>query len=287
MKSISEWRRDLTSRLKPVATDLAAFESYRILGHIFGYGPTELTLRSSMLVTDEQAEELERLVAKRLTGEPLAYVLGRAYFRTLELLCDSRALIPRPETEDLVEIAEQCLDTLPPSAGRVVVDLGTGSGNIGLALAYERSDVLVIGTDLDPQALELADDNRRHLGLQDRFVLVRGDTLTMFPATPVIDVIVTNPPYIALDDPYVEQSVREYEPKMAVFAGQTGLEVIERFVTQAESCLKPSRWIVSEIGYNQADQIRALFAARPAWHNLSIHRDLAGIERVLAVQRQL
>ncbi|GAB4313531.1 MAG: peptide chain release factor N(5)-glutamine methyltransferase [Candidatus Zixiibacteriota bacterium] len=287
MKSISEWRRDLTARLKPVAADLAAYESYRMLGHILGCGPTELTLRSAQYVPDDQAVELERLLTQRLTGVPLAYVLGHAYFRSLELTCDARALIPRPETEDLVEIAEQCLDKMPPSDDRIVVDMGTGSGNIGLAVAHERPDVFVIGTDLDPKALELAEENRRRTGLQDRFVLVRGDTLTMFPEKPCIDVIVTNPPYIAIDDPYVEESVRKYEPKIAVFAGSTGLEIIERMVVQAEKCLKPSGWLVSEIGYNHADQIRHLFAGNRAWHNLSIHRDLAGIERVLAVQRQL
>ena len=109
MNSIGHWRRELTGKLKPIAQELAAYESNCMLGHVFGCGPTELTLRSAELVSHEQGRELDRLLARRLTGVPLAYVLGRAYFRGLELFCDERALIPRPETEDIVDVAIQCL----------------------------------------------------------------------------------------------------------------------------------------------------------------------------------
>ena len=257
-----------------------------MLGHIFGCGPTELTLRSAELVSHEQGRELDRLLARRLTGVPLAYVLGRAYFRGLELFCDERALIPRPETEDIVDVAIQCLGSRREAQQAQVVDMGTGSGNIGLALAHEHPELSVLGTDVDASALALADENRRHLGLTDRFRLVRGRTLSMFKSEPCIDVVATNPPYVAEDDPYVEQSVREFEPHQAVFAGTTGFEIITEMIDQAERCLKPGGWIVSEIGFTQAEQIRALFASRPMWHNLTLHRDLAGIERVLSVQKR-
>jgi release factor glutamine methyltransferase len=287
MASVSHWRRELTDRLKSVAGDLAAFESHRILGQLLGCGPTELTLRADEHVSSDQERILEEFVKRRLDGAPLAYVLGRTHFYGLELLCDSRALIPRPETEELVHIA---LEHLPPPCEErrpVVVDVGTGSGNIALAVAHERTDLQVIATDTERPALELAGENRRRVHVADRVVLLCGRTLTMFREEPIFDMIATNPPYIAVGDPNLEASVVANEPFRALFAGPSGLEVITELLAQSASRLIPGGWLICEIGYDQGDALRSAIDSYAAWEKPVIHRDMAGIERVLAVRRRL
>ena len=285
MTSIHQWRRTLAARLKPVAADLAAFESDCLLGRVLGCGPTELTLRAWEQLTPEQEESLERYLRRRLTGVPLAYVLGRAYFHGLELICDSRALIPRPETEELVEIALRSLP--PPSSERrpLVIDIGTGSGNIALALASVRSDLRLIATDTELPSLQLADTNRLRLGLADRVLLLAGRTLSMFRERPFIDMIVANPPYIALGDPNLDLSVIEHEPHSALFAGPSGLEIISELLEQAAPRLVPGGWLISEIGYEQAELLRSLARDLADWEQPVLHRDLAGIERIMAICR--
>ena len=163
-KSISQWRREVTDRLKPVADDLAAFESYRILGHLCNCGPTELTLRSTDILDPDQETKLEAFIQDRLTGRPLAYVLGRVYFHGVELISDPRAMIPRPESEEMLELALERLPDPQDGVHPVVIDVGTGSGNLALAVASARPDTRVIATDIEEPALELAGENCARLG---------------------------------------------------------------------------------------------------------------------------
>ena len=284
MTSISQWRRDLTARLKPHAGDLAAFEADCLLGHVCQCGPTELTLRAADELSSEQEQSMEVLVQRRRDGRPLAYVLGRAHFYGLELICDPRALIPRPETEELVQIALDCLP--PPSADRhpLVVDVGTGSGNVALAISYTRPDVHVIATDTELPALELADENRRRLQLADRVTLLGGRSLSMLREISRIDLIVANPPYIACGDPNVERSVIEHEPHSALFSGPSGLEVISELLEEAPSRLVTGGWLVTEIGYDQGNLLRSMTSSLVAWERPTLHRDMAGIERIMAIR---
>lgn len=284
-QTIGTRRREIIGRLTPIAGELAAFEAYRLLGHVCRCGPTELTVRAGDTLTPHQEEELERLVQERLTGRPLAYVLGCAYFAGLELICDERALIPRPETEELVVIA---LDRLPPPAAGtrpIVIDIGTGTGNIGLAIAHARPDALVLATDTEHPALQLADENRKRIGLVRNVRLIGGRSLGMFRPGRWVDVIVTNPPYIALGNPYVEKSVTDFEPHSALFAGPTGLEVITELLDQASAALRPGGWFISEIGYDHGDSVREIVTTRPGWDVPELHRDMSGIERVVTVRR--
>jgi release factor glutamine methyltransferase len=286
MTTISQWRQALSLRLKPVAEDLAAYETNCLLGSICACGPTELTLRAASELSPDQEQRLETFVQRRLSGLPLAYVLGRAHFYGLELASDSRALIPRPETEELVQIALDCLPQ--PSSDRwpLVIDIGTGSGNIALAMAHERPDLRVIATDIELPALALADENRTRLNLTDRISLVAGRGLSMFRRTRMIDMIVTNPPYIALGNPHVEQSVIDYEPHAAVFAGPSGLEIIIELLVDATPRLVPDGWLITEIGYDQGEIMRAGAGSLPEWQKPIFHCDLAGIERIMAIQRR-
>jgi len=284
VKTIGTRRRETTARLVSVAGEHAAFESYRLLGHICRCGPTELTLRAGDTLTPVQEAELERFVLDRLTGRPLAYVLGHAYFAGLDLTCDERALIPRPETEELVDIALRCL---PPPGDRprpVVIDVGTGSGNIALAVADQRPDAVVLATDTEWPALRLADENRKRLGMAGRVRLISGRSLSMFKPARAVDVIVSNPPYIALGNPFVEKSVLDFEPHSALFAGPTGLEIVTELLDAAKQILRPGGWFISEIGYDHGDAVRELLASRKGWDTPTLHRDMSGIERVVSVR---
>ena len=285
VKTIAELRRNTTARLQTVAGQLAPFEADRLIGFLMKCGPTELTLRAAASLTAPQERQLDALVADRLTGRPLAYVIGHVEFYGLDLLCDSRGLIPRPETEELVAAA---LDHLPGTATvtrPLIVDVGTGSGNIALALAHHRPDVRVIATDIDREALSLADDNRRRLGLASRVSLLAGRSLTMFRRARFVDLIVSNPPYVVPGDPNLDRSVVDYEPHVALFAGPSGLEILLELLVGAETVLKPGGWIVSEMGYDQGNEIRDFLRARPGWKTPVIYRDLAHIERILTVRR--
>jgi release factor glutamine methyltransferase len=237
-------------------------------------------------LSPEDEARLETFVQRRLNGLPLAYVLGRAHFYGLELVSDSRALIPRPETEELVQIALNCLPPRSSDRRPLVVDVGTGSGNIALAIAHERPDLRVIATDIELPALALADENRRRLHLTDRVHLVAGRSLSMFRKTRTIDMIVTNPPYIALGDPHVDQSVLDHEPHVAVFAGPSGLEIIIELLVEAAPRLVPGGWLITEIGYDQGEVFRAGVDSHPEWQKPIFYSDLARIERIMAIRRQ-
>lgn len=284
--TIAEIRRQTTARLRPVVGDLAPHEADRLLGFIMNCGPTELTLRAANPVSAADESKLASLVSDRLTGRPLAYVIGHVEFYGLDLICDSRALIPRPETEELVAASLDCLPE-PRSAIRpLAVDVGTGSGNIALALAHQRPDLHIIGTDIDLSALTLADENRNRLGLAARVRLMAGRSLTMFSPAPSFDLIVSNPPYVVPGDPNLDRSVVDFEPHVALFAGPSGLEILFELLIGAESLLKPGGWIVSEIGFGQGNEIRDFLRTRPVWGEPVLHRDLAYIERILTVQRR-
>jgi len=285
VRTIGELRRGTVALLHAVAGDSAAFEADRLLGQVMKCGPTELTLRAASSVTVSEEDQLAKLIADRLTGRPLAYVIGHVEFYGLDLLCDSRALIPRPETEELVAAS---LDRLPDPASvtrLLVVDVGTGSGNIALAIAHQRPDVRVIATDLDRDALSLAGENCRRLSLSGRVTLLAGRSLTMFGPGSFADLIVSNPPYVAAGDPNIDRSVIDFEPHVAVFAGPSGLEILFELLAEAQTLLKPGGWFVSEIGYGQSDDIRDFLRTRSAWAEPVIYRDLASIERILTVQR--
>jgi len=283
--TIGEWRNKLRERLRPVSGELSAYEADRLLGEVVGADPTELTLRYRDLVPADAAQRLENLVADRLRGRPLAYVIGHLEFCGLDLLCDERALIPRPETEELVSIALQCLPPPEVSAHPLAIDVGTGSGNIALALAHRRPDLHLIAADISAEALTLAGENRARLGLVGSVSLVRGDSLTML-ASGCADVVVSNPPYVIPGDPKLDQSVSAYEPAAALYGGSTGVEVIRDLLDQGPSVLHSGGVLVCEIGYDQGPTVRALVGRDPRWGPPVLHRDLAGIERVLVAQRR-
>jgi release factor glutamine methyltransferase len=232
--------------------------------------------------TERMVAQLDAMVARYRAGEPLAYVMGHWSFRTIELMVDRRVLIPRPETEMVagraLELARGVADQ------RRVVDLGTGSGAIGLSLAAELP---IMGTevwltDYSTDAVDVARANA--IGLGRAAANVRVVHGSWFDALPVdvrgeIDVVVSNPPYIADGDAEVAESVLEYEPHSALFAGDDGLDDVRTIARDARDWLRSGGWLVMEIGYQQGDAVKALLEGF-GYLNVAIANDLTGRPRI-------
>lgn len=233
--------------------------------------------------TERMVAHLDAMLARWRGGEPLQYVLGRWGFRRLDLFVDRRVLIPRPETEQVVEIA------LAAVAGRpgplVVVDLGTGSGAIGLALATELGERAgeVWLTDVSADALDVARANTTGIGRAAARVRITGPG-DWFDALPTelasrVDLLVSNPPYVADDDPRLEPIVREWEPPLALFGGTDGLDAIRTIAAEGRRWVRPGGALVLEIGDGQGQPVVELLRAH-GWHDPAVSVDLAARDRV-------
>ena len=235
-------------------------------------------------VTERMVAHLDAMVARHRAGEPLQYVLGRWGFRHLDLAVDQRVLIPRPETELVVAAV---LDVLDDADHRRVADLGCGSGAIGLAVASELplEGTSVLMSDVDADALSVARANLAGIGRAARNVtVVLGDWCAPLRGLDPFDVIVSNPPYIALDDPDVEPVVAQYEPAIALFSGSDGLDALRTLAREAPGHLVPGGWLIVEIGTSQGVAVRELFSAA-GLVDVSVDIDHGGHDRVVRGRR--
>lgn len=237
--------------------------------------------RLELEVSEKFLGAMRRGMARLVAGEPLQYVLGEWDFRTLTLKCDRRALIPRPETEELVTRVLAHLNG--PTSRPLVVDVGTGTGAIILALAKEyRGDAVFLGTDVSEDAIALATENARRCGLADRVSFAVADGLDDFDEPQSVDVIVSNPPYVesavcATLDP----RVRDHEPRIALDGGASGLDFYERYLSDAVNLLKSGGAVFFEIGENQGEAVRRLMFDC-GFDDIRIEQDLAGHDRYAA-----
>ena len=240
-----------------------------LLGHLLGRSRAWLYAHGECVLTDAQTEGLDALVARRELGEPVAYLTGRREFWGLELEVGPETLVPRPDTEILVE---QCLAHIPVRGS--VLDVGTGAGAVVLAVARERPDACLTATDIDPDALAVARRNAERLGAAVEFLVA---DLYDGLAGLRFDVIVSNPPYVAEHDPHL--ATLRFEPRRALVAGPDGLAVLRRLIAGAPDVLEPGGWLVVEHGAEQGASVRTLFAAS-GFSSIRSERDLAGHERV-------
>jgi len=274
----------LAEALRAAAEQLAArgvpdpqVDAEWLLAKALGSSRAELALAHVRALTPEEEEEAAALVARRATREPLAYVLGEWGFRRLTLRTDARALVPRPETEVLVE---RCLELLKGRAEPFVLDVGVGSGAIALALADEHPGARVHGVDVSAAALELARENARRTGLADRVLFEFADAAAGLPAGP-FDLVVSNPPYVEPDEVEgLEPEVRDWEPRAAL----VGPDLTEAVVSGAWHCLRPGGFLVLETHASAARKVAELVEAR-GYDAGRITRDLAGRERVVEGRR--
>jgi release factor glutamine methyltransferase len=259
------------------------------------------------------AEKFRALIARRAAGEPVQYLTGKQEFWGLEFEVTPAVLIPRPETEHVVEVALARLgergikihmDTGAPRETLRVADVGTGSGCLAVALAWELPHAEVVATDISEPALEVARRNAARHGVAERVHFLQRDLLTGLAQTdpsgvvaryamaastqngPLFDLIVSNPPYIARNEAeQLQREVRDHEPHAALFGGATGTEMYQRLIDQARELLRDRGILVLELGHDSAEHVRGIFDAQPAWTKVAITMDLAGIPRVLAAER--
>jgi len=257
-----------------VALTAAGVDSPRLDAELLLAAATGLT--RAQIVSDpgheldpDAARRFADLARRRREREPVAYILGSKPFRSLELMVDPRVLIPRPETEHLVEAA------LGLPAGARVVDVGTGSGAVALALKAERPDLEVLATDASPGAVAVARANALLLGLD--VAVLEGDLLA--PVTGPVDAVVSNPPYVAEGDrAALAPEIARYEPAEALFAGREGLDVHVRLIPAARAA--GARFVALEVGEGEAERVAALLR-EAGYGSVAADRDLAGIERVV------
>ncbi|MBI5782291.1 MAG: peptide chain release factor N(5)-glutamine methyltransferase [Gammaproteobacteria bacterium] len=239
----------------------------------------KLITRDETALTGEQQHTLESLLDRRKRGEPVAYLTGTREFWSMELNVTPATLIPRPETELLVEKA---LEHIPRDAQWTLADLGTGSGAIALALAKERPRCRVIATDISSAALEVAKSNAKKIGLAN-VEFREGDWLAPL-AGETLDMIVSNPPYIRAGDPHLKQGDVRHEPATALVSGADGLDAIRHIALHAREYLKPGGWLLFEHGWDQAVAVGELLR-RHNYSDMVCHQDLAGHARVAACHR--
>lgn len=260
--------------------DEARAESEILLADALGKPRSWLYAHSDEVVDEAARSAFLGAVERRRRGEPVAYLIGRQEFWSLPLAVSSATLIPRPETELLVELA---LQRLPRDAPLRVLDLGTGSGAVALAIAHERPRALVTGIERAPDTLEVARGNAARLGL-DRVRLLAGDWFSAI-ADECFDLIVGNPPYIADDDEHLSRGDLRFEPRGALASGRDGLDAIRSIVREARAHLEPGAWLLLEHGLGQGPQVRALLQSA-GLSQATTFTDLEGRDRVSGACRE-
>ena len=259
---------------------LVPLDAQVLLAHVLARDRGWLVAHGDEPLTHEQEAAFFALAKRRRDGEPVAYLTGLREFWGLLLRVTSAVLIPRPETESLVELA---LLRIPVDRESRVLDLGTGSGAIALALAHERPRARILATDISTEALAVARDNARRLGIAN-VEFARADWYAGLPdmwRDVAFDLIVANPPYVAMNDPHLREGDVRFEPAAALVSGVDGMAAIRQIVAGARAHLAPGGTLAVEHGYDQSERVRELFSAA-GFSGIVTAKDLAGIPRVAA-----
>ena len=267
-------RPTLDAVLRQACERIDAIDARVLLAHALERPPVWLFAHGDESINTAAQSRFETLLAHRIAGEPVAYLTGRRGFWTFDLMVSPHTLIPRPETELLVELA---LERAPPDTALRMADLGTGSGAIALALAHERPRAQVIAVDVSEGALDIARANARALGLAN-VELRQGDWLAPL-AGERFDLIASNPPYIADADPHLREGDLRFEPARALSSGPDGLDAIGIIVCDAPAHLRPGGWLLLEHGWEQGETVRELLGAA-GFDVVQTHRDLEHRDRV-------
>ena len=274
--TLRECQREAIESLRTHHVQAPELTASLLLGHVIGRTRAWLIAHSEDCLDEAACERFARLVEERCDGVPTQYLRGTQEFYQLEFQVTPDVLIPRPETEHLVEAALQRI-----GQGHKVLDLGTGSGAVAVALALNSPEATVTATDVSLEALRIARENALRLGCELR--LCQGNVVSQF-ADGRFDIVVSNPPYVPLRDACGLQRELRHEPSVALFGGEDGLEVTRRLVRDAPRVLKPGGWLLVEIGFGMRDAVDGLLRG-PEWTPPEFLPDLAGIDRVAAVQR--
>lgn len=282
-ETLGSWRERAAARLAGAGVEEPEALADWLAAEILGLPRLDLDRQAAHSLTEPEAQRLRLSLDRLARHEPLQYVLGVTPFYGLRLKTDARALIPRPETEELVEIVLKDPSVRAWRAPRIV-DVGTGSGCIALALAVHRPDAAITGIDRSPEALALAAENAVALGLDGRVAWRQGDCLDGIPPGGV-DLVVSNPPYIPRSECGVlAPHVRDYEPRPALDGGETGLDILAQLIGQAAALLPPGGMLYSEHGHDQGGAVAGL-ARRAGFSRVATIRDTAGHERFVRCEK--
>jgi len=282
LKSTTEffWKKDIES---------PRVEAEILLGHILNLKRTQLYLDSQRVLSSKEEERLRHLIKERLKGKPLQYIFGETEFFGLKFKVDSRALIPRPETEILVSMVLEYFKREKRESDHLkIIDVGTGAGNIAITLASHLKNGFVYATDISSNALSLAQENAEINKVRDRIEFLCGDLFASLEGKNLeqkIDAVVSNPPYVQKEEKEIlPKEVRDFEPGVALFA-EEGL--YQRIADQSSIYLRKGEGIlVLETGYGQAQKVKNIIQVKGEFASIEITKDLAGIERVVfAIKR--
>lgn len=278
--TVEQARREVARRLAAASDDSAELDARLLVGHVLALDLTGMISAANRAVTADQLARIEALARRRLAGEPVARILGYREFWGLQLALSPATLVPRPDTETVVELALEMLRENPARQGTRIADLGTGTGAILLALLSELHGAVGVGTDISQEALETARSNAARLGLADRTSFVRCDYA--LGLTGRFDLIVSNPPYIPSSDiAGLAIEVRDHDPAKALDGGLDGLDAYRALIPQAARILSPGAALVVEAGQGQAAPIEALLTAAGLVPHGAPKADLGGILRAV------
>jgi len=281
MSNLRDLHRKGTSLLKDF--DKPALEAKTILLKAAGFSEEKFYSAPELGISDKKRDKYLEMLGKRKRGMPLAYVIGTKEFWSMDFKIGRGVLIPRPETEGLVK---KILD-LYSGNEKMIIDIGTGCGNIALAAARELPGVKIVGLDVSEKAVSYAEKNARYHHL-DNVRFIRGDMFRPFSKAVLKEkcgFIVCNPPYVAEKDWLtLDPQIRKFEPKQALVSGRDGYEFINQLIGEAPKYLKPGGYLIFETGKGQEDKVRSFFSEE--WEHVECERDLAGIPRIFFAQRR-
>jgi release factor glutamine methyltransferase len=283
-QSLAQAMLKATHSLRDAGVVEARQDAALLLAHILECNHAFLITHSEDPLSEEAEKTYFDFVKRRAGGEPLQHITGRQAFFNLEFEVNKDVLIPRPETELLVEVA---LDLLSTTEGApFICDAGTGSGCISISLLDEMKSARAIAVDLSPAALCVAQRNARRLGVADRINFLASDCFAALKSTPAFSMIVSNPPYATETElPTLQREVRDHEPRLALVGGSDGLGVIRRLLLEAADYLFAGGYFLFEIGFDQHEAVRSLID-NSVWEVLDIHQDLQGIPRTVSLRKR-
>lgn len=286
LKTIGDVLYESSRQLLAAGVDTGSLEASLLLGHATGTDRLGLITRTGDTLSAEQMREFDGLMARRLKREPLQYILGETEFMGLKFTVSPAVLVPRPDTETLVEAVLDLEETRNSPEPITVADIGTGSGAIAVSLAKSLPYLKVIGVDISPEAIAIAAGNAERLGVSEQVTFRLGDMLEALDGP--VRYLISNPPYIADSEMAgLEPEVRDYEPHLALTPGADALHFYRLFAKEGARFVEPGGYMVLEVGAGQSRDVAALLEARPEeWEAPTFVEDLGRIERVVMARRK-
>ncbi len=286
MTAVRSALEDGERRLAAARVEDPRADAERLLAAVLGTDRWRLRFELGREVPPNALDAFRARLDRRCRREPLQYVLGECEFYGLVFAVDRRVLIPRPETEGIVDRAVRAFESGNLRADAAVADIGTGSGALAIVLAHRFPGWRIAAVDLSPEAIALARENAARHGVADRIDFRCGDALAPLGEASV-DLLVANPPYVTTAEfPDLQPEVRDWEPPLALLAGADGLDVIRPLIFSAPGVVRAGGRMLLEIGHRQEGAVREIVRAEPRWGDPEFHRDLGGILRVVEVQRR-